>query len=272
MHDQEQISALHDVVDELLGRKSINALIRISPPFNIEKTNDHGSKEEFLAERNAIDEMQKSVRIVLNNLIAEPINEFEPQMRERLALFMNEQSRHKQATRPIANANDLVLANISTVGFFMQMLRMQNDMYAFLLERMKELDNQEEEFWKVKHRPRNYYAHSIASRMARLYVSEKAERPTYGTSSDGAHPSTSFASAVEKVFKILNIDATIRGPCQRAIKQIKDSDLREAQTALRIVELTKKADALRMPPPNPLSAFSDFNMRDAIPPSKGGEE
>ena len=88
------------------------------------------------------------------------------------------------------------------------------------------MKDQEELFWSTNHRPPNYYARTIALRLARYYARETQERPTVGTSGDGGHPSTAYTKALEEVFEELGIKATVRLPAKWAVNQITEDDLK----------------------------------------------
>ena len=63
-------------------------------------------------------------------------------------------------------------------------------------------------------RKKNPHAYLIADKLARFYLSELKEKPTYGT--DYGFPSTEYQRALEKIFDILGIDAKTPGPAKAA--------------------------------------------------------
>ncbi len=92
-------------------------------------------------------------------------------------------------------------------------------------ERLNELKDQEIEFWSVSYRAPKSYARTIALRLARLYALHKRQKPPFGTARDGNHPSTDFGRALEEIFDILNIEATVRNPAEWAIDQLTEDEI-----------------------------------------------
>lgn len=84
----------------------------------------------------------------------------------------------------------------------------------------------------MTNRSPNYYARTIALRLARLYAKEMGHRPTLGISREGNFPSTDFGRALEEVFTILNITASFRNAARWAIEQLTDEDMRPQRNAL----------------------------------------
>lgn len=80
---------------------------------------------------------------------------------------------------------DLVMQNLTQVGFFGGSIRVVSEMAEYFIERHQELRRQEAEFWTVKNRPPNYYARTIALRFAKFFARQKGAKPTFGTSKDG---------------------------------------------------------------------------------------
>jgi hypothetical protein len=63
-------------------------------------------------------------------------------------------------------------------------------------------------------------AYLVAERLAHYYLEATKERPTYGT--DGNIPSTPYTRCLEGLFKILGINAGLRGPAEAACRTMKD--------------------------------------------------
>lgn len=224
MHEEELKARLNAVVNELCGRSSHNALAALVFPFDIDQPNEHNSKKEFLLEQKAVKKALKSSRVLIDLFHVRNAEEDVKTMVQRLR--NNLDVRARKSVRPeIETPDHLVTRNMLDVGFS-RMAHIANIyLWLGLSQRERELDDQEKEFWSVSHRPPNYYARTIALRMARLYAHEKGERPTYGTARDGGHPSTRFGRAVEQVFQILDIEADVRTPIEWAIDQLTEDDL-----------------------------------------------
>ena len=72
----------------------------------------------------------------------------------------------------------------------------------------------------------------IALRFARLFANKTGKRPTFGISSEGAHPSTDFGRAIEQVFAILEIKADVRKAAEWALSHLTEQDWKPRQNAL----------------------------------------
>ena len=125
-------------------------------------------------------------------------------------------------------ASELVIMNARQLSISFHGLALMLDVDRALKERLKDLEDQEREFWSTNSRPPKYYARTIALRLARLYAREKGARPTVGVSRDGGHPSTEFTRAVERVFEVLEIKAAVRRQAKWAVAQLTDEDLKPA--------------------------------------------
>ena len=124
------------------------------------------------------------------------------------------------------HASDLAKRNFTETGLYNNFIEMTMFMQFVYKRRLKELEEQEALFWNVKSRPPNYYARTIALRFAKFYARQKSEKPTFGISRDGPHPSTEYGRILEEVFRILGIEGAVRGPAKWAISQITDDDLK----------------------------------------------
>ena len=107
------------------------------------------------------------------------------------------------AKRDLEKPHDLIVKNALELGLYYHSIVLAMELRNALIERLKELKDQEELFWSANHRPPNHYARTIALRLARYYARETQERPTVGTSSDGGHPSTAYTKALEEVLNML---------------------------------------------------------------------
>jgi hypothetical protein len=63
-------------------------------------------------------------------------------------------------------------------------------------------------------------------RFAKHFAKLRKQKPTFGTSSDGDHPSTDYGRALEEVFEILGIESNVRRAAEWAISQLVDDDWR----------------------------------------------
>ena len=159
-------------------------------------------------------------------------------------------------------AMHLVRANARSVGLRNVSLWIAIDLREALMARFEELKDQETEFWTVTNRPPNYFARTIALRTARKYARAKGEYPTLGTSRDSGEPSTAYARCLKEVFRILKIEAAIRGPAEWAISQLSDEDIKPPQGLL--------GNALAWNPQMPTEDGVMNALLEAMAPAKKG--
>ncbi|WDR04738.1 hypothetical protein PSQ90_10465 [Devosia rhodophyticola] len=236
MLNQNQIKQLKDIVDKLLGREDapLNALARFTPPFDISRPNIHDSKKVFLQEFTLVKTVVDNLRSVIDQILvlhSDEIPEY-GELCRRLAYAIEVGASQKYRDKPLNEPSDLALKNIADTGFFTNSLRIVIDMNLVYNQRLIDLQDQEKEFWNVANRAPNYYARTIALRLARLYANEKNQRPTFGISREGNYPSTDFGRALEDVFALLGIKASVRNAAQWAIEQLTDEDISSPRFAM----------------------------------------
>lgn len=78
---------------------------------------------------------------------------------------------------------------------------------------------------KGRGRRRNARAYLVAEQLARFYLRQKREKPTWGVRND--YKSTPYSTALEEIFEILEIRAASRGPAKAACKGISEADLKQ---------------------------------------------
>lgn len=232
MQDYEQIERLHQVVDDLLGIENHNALARVLSPIDTSKPNEHDTKQEFLLELSAVENSISNLRALIDEFGHKEDDLDREKMRVRLYGCLDAHALETTGRKPVNTFTDLILKNMADTGFTINMLIGMVQLFAGLSVRLKELKDQEREFWSLKHRAPNYHARTIALRLARLYANKKGKKPTFGTAKDGGHPSTDFARAVEQVFEIVGIEADVRGPSEWAIGQLTEEDYFPPSTGL----------------------------------------
>jgi|SRR6056297_112848 len=231
----EDINRLHDIVDALLERKGVNALARLSAPFDISRPNIHDSKTEFQLELATVGAMASALDKILIPVISGSNKEERPEknaMILRLAAAIDESARGRLGDINADSVSNLLRKNAIDRSLFWTAVGVIFDLRTELSNRRKELKDQQREFWSVRHRPPNYYARTIALRLARLYARETGKKPTFGLARDGGHPSTDFGRALERVFDVLKIEATVRHPAEWAISKLTDEDYRPPSTGL----------------------------------------
>jgi hypothetical protein len=223
--DGDRHERIRDVVGRLLGLSPRNALAFI-PALDISRPNIHDSKAEFLAELEIVSGTLSQLRRAFDALAPFP-EEDRPRMKivDRLLVAVDQSARQRLAGLFPTSAAELLRKNNVEIGLYLSSLRMIADLISELEVRLRELRAQEKEFWTVKNRPPRYYARTIAQRLARIYASEKGEKPTSGVARDGGHPSTEFGRALEEVFAILEIKADVRRAAEWAIGELTADDL-----------------------------------------------
>lgn len=236
MIDESQLEKLNEIVDGLLGRTNspTKRAFGIVAPFDISRPNMHDTKREFLLEKEAVAAIAMHLEGIIDQIfVAEELESPEHKaMVDRLTSAIEFGAQQRNSRRAIAHAADLALSNIHTTGFYFGSMRIIIDMKYVYEQRLRELRDQEKQFWNVTNRPPNYYARTIALRLARLYAREKGQRPTFGVSREGNFPSTDFGRALEEVYTVLDISASFRNAARWAIEQLTDEDMRPQRNAL----------------------------------------
>jgi hypothetical protein len=224
----EQPIRLNEIVNRMLDREPKgNALAMSINPFDTTPQNQHRSKPEFMAEKTRVVAAIENIEGLFDSLL--PSKEGVQEDTKACNLIrdsVNASGRQSGAKREVSDHQDLIIGNALEHGLHYHTLILSIEMKQALLDRLKELEDQENSFWSASHRPPNHYARTIALRLARLYAREKQERPTYGTSRDGGHPSTAYTKALEEVFELLEIQASVTPPARWAVSQITEEDLK----------------------------------------------
>lgn len=262
MASDEINEKLHELTEALFGRslRTATLLTKNGPPFDTTKSNVHDSKADFQAEIDAVRSVSKHAKAILDVFYSEEAKARPDHgdMVTRVQNAFQASSLREVNKRPIDSPSDLALKNVVQSGFFFNSVLVLLELYEAAYERQQELADQERDYWSVPHRPPNYYARTIALRFARLYAREKSERPTFGISSQGNHPSTDFGRALEQVFKILGIKASIKNAATWAIDQLTEDDWKPHQNAL----MGSLFGATKQPPgldPEILNAVAHYN-------------
>lgn len=236
MLDETKTEALNAAVSRLIGReaKPLNLLGGYMPVIDVSRANLHESKKEFLVELAAVQAVVDNLESIIEHIVPneEKIGPEKKAMLDRLQSAIEAKALQQNRHRSLNTAGDLALKNIFDTGFYYGSMRLIIAMFVIYRERLSELKDQEKQFWTVSSRPPNYYARSMALRLARLYAREKGQRPTFGMSREGNFPSTDFGRALEEVFRILDIKASVRNAATWALNQLSDDDLKPATNAL----------------------------------------
>jgi len=223
--------------------------------IELSKPNIHDTKKEFQAEYETVAAIVDNLKDTLHRLYPPAENKTPEQksmvdkLRSGITLLAEKGGDRYTITTPY----DLLLKNVYQVDFFTSSLIILVEMRKIFQLRLRELEEQKTKYWSVGSRPPNYYARTIAFRLARLYAKETHQRPTFGVSREGNFPSTDFGRAIEEIFQAIGITAAFRLPAKWAIDQLTDEDLN--------------------PPRNALAGFLDFGGKGlgAIPPEMRGK-
>ncbi|WP_298975073.1 hypothetical protein [uncultured Roseobacter sp.] len=221
---------LHLVVDRMLepfGKAGVrNRATTLSPdPFDTTKPNQHDSKAEFQRELDVVAGSLARLDEALDLLGSSEEDVEHYAMLRRLVPIIDQKLRRGAPRGGLADSTELIRKNVAEVGGYTGSYFVILDFSFALTERYQELKDQEEKFWNINHRAPDYYARTIALRLAKLFAREVGQRPTYGTAAIGDHPSTAYGRALEQVFEILEIKQKVRTHAKWAIKQITDEDI-----------------------------------------------
>ncbi len=206
------------------GKGLLNAF---SPPFDTSKPNLHDSKAEFLEEKRAVEDALEHIGALVR-FVASRFREDEPNHlpASRVSKYIDEKARQDLSREPSKNIVELMLKNATDYGLSFVTGILLLKVESQLENRKQELADQEATYWSSPHRAPNHYARTIALRLAKLVARETGQKPTFGTSRDGGHPSTEYGRALEEIFELLGIKAHVRHPAKWAIEQITESDLK----------------------------------------------
>ena len=197
-------------------------------PFDISRPNFHDSKREFLLERDTVQSISHHLRETFRHSTFH--KDVDDPDKLNMLLRLREKVLHYASISSDVfsgdTASDLAKNNVISTGFYNNFVGLTHTMLFFYEKRLKDLAEQEALFWSVKNRPPNYYARTIALRVAKFYAGQTREKPTFGISRDGPHPSTEYGRLLEDVFQILEINGAIRGPAVWAISQLTEDDLK----------------------------------------------
>ncbi len=256
MIDFERLEELNDFTDALFGYNKDSALAPTGPRLDLSRPNFHDSKRDFLREKTTVEQAIMHGEGFLNLFVGQEYkgDSEHADMRNRITTAVNQFAKGNARRKHLKSADDLVLKNILETGFFYNSLFVMFEILSVYRQRLAELNDQEKQFWNVTNRPPNYYARTIALRFARMYAREKRERPTFGISSQGNHPSTDFGRALEKIFQLVEVKASVRNAGVWAINQLTDDDLKPPQRGLMggLFGLDHKASSATQPTENAL--------------------
>lgn len=260
MTEDEKADQLNTLVDRLFGPVQRTILGMYSPPFDTTRPNIHDSKKEFLRELNTVVAARDHLQGVFDLLIGPPSDEpaepLQEDMIQRLKLAIERDVQVRKKTLKLERPRDLALRNLRDTGFFYNSIIVIIDLQVSLELRLRDLKEQEVQFWSVGNRPPNYYARVIALRFARLFAARSSKRPTFGISSEGSHPSTQYGRALEEVFRILEIRANVRKAAEWALTQLTEDDWRPKANAL--ASSLTEIMALGQPEPYHSNALRDL--------------
>lgn len=228
---------VEEIVDRLIGPRSRNALAFDvtwnGPRLDISKPNIHDTKKDFVKERDAVASIVEHLAAVLKELRGSKDDPQQQDMIGRLQVVVDVGARRPQEFDELETAADLALRNVVQTGFYFNSQYIIFRMIIVHEERLKELNDQEKQLWSLPNRAPNYYARTIALRLARLYAIHKRRKPPFGTARDGNHPSTDFGRALEEIFDVLEIKATVRNAAEWAIDQLTEDEINPPVNALR---------------------------------------
>lgn len=219
MHDRDKIDQLNHLVDGLLAPNEPKRAGREEPPFDLAAEAQHSTKREFLDELTIVKGIIKHLNAILELIPDDHVQT--PQTNGRLKEAVDKAIRNGTRRRKLRGGSslDLAIQNIRETGFFECSREILRDMVFAYQAILEQLVAQEEMFWSMPHRPPDHFARIIALRFARLFHHCTGNNPSFGTSSQGGHPSTKFGLALEKIFEILDIKRDIRPPAEWAIAQ-----------------------------------------------------
>lgn len=231
--DTTQNERLNEVVEPFRTRGGRGLGAEYFTAFELEKSNFHDSKSEFLEEKKLVENGLNNAEQLLDLLLSAIGREDEQNASaERIFTIVQNRAKSRNKNFTVRHASDLVRKNASEIGLPLISAYLLHDLYTELKDRLQELEDQEKEYWSGNSRPPNHYARTIALRFARFILHESGQKPTIGTSSDGNYPSTDYGRALEKVFNILGIRANFKRAGTWAISQLTEADAPQKRSIL----------------------------------------
>jgi len=249
MQEKSQEDQIDEVLDKLIGQSNAlsgkGLLGSFLPRLDVSRPNIHDDKKEFLKEKNTVEAVVNKLDATFRLLLGAKDDAAHSDMVVRLRAAIDAGGMKRLRGMSTESGRELALKNILETGLYYNSQLVILDTLSVYKERLKELKDQEIQFWSVSNRPPNYYARTIAVRLARLYAKEKGQKPTFGISREGNHPSTEFGRSLEQIFLILGIKASVRNAAVWAIDQLTEEDWSPGYNALAMGSL------LGAPNPNP---------------------
>jgi len=164
-----------ELIEANFDWKAANALLGINRvPFDLSRENIHENKKEFILERDTVSAVLNHTNAILDTLLADKKDKAFEDMASRLNEAIDRNAGQSFTGKMPKSALDIARRNILDTGFFNASLFVLIDLVSAYRQRKLELDEQEEMFWSVAHRPPNYYARSIALRFARFYARQRS--------------------------------------------------------------------------------------------------
>ncbi len=197
------------------------------PPFDISKPTLHDSKSDFQAEMDYLKQLSSSLKDAISILRPALVEDEERHvLASRVAGVINEAADQRISRKSVRNAIGLAVLSAAKCGLMGSTAYVLHALNLEVSDRIRELESQGQIHWSSKGRPPNLYARAIALRFARFIARKTGKYPTFGTASDGSHPSTDYGRALQEVFEILEIVAAVKGPATWAISQLTEDDLK----------------------------------------------
>lgn len=237
MTDKSSDELIELALDGLIGQPVKNALAPafsrdILPRLDTSKPNFHDNKREFQLEKDVVAAVILHLEGIIDQFVYENDDHERSKMRVRIETAVDKAAIVAARSRNLQTPRDLALKNVAETGFFLSSLFVIIDTMECYKNRLRELEDQEKQFWTVAHRPPNYYARTISLRVARLYARSHHAKPTFGIARDRNHPSTEFGRALEQIFAALEIKASVRGAAEWAIGQLTEDEINPPQRGL----------------------------------------
>lgn len=261
MHDKyNKMAKIDAIVAGMLNRDMSMAFAIPPSSLDISKPNEHDSKKEFTVELNAVETGLKHTTGMIDLFVLRDDQGTVVMQNRRMSSAIDKAALRDVNDLVVESAFDVIHLNMGKTGYSTSLLM------TLLNSGLRSYGIKKKSFGQLGTAP-NYYARTIALRLARIYCLETGVKPTFGTASDGGHPSTVFAKAIEQVFDILGIECDIRGPIEWALSQLTESDFTPRRNAM-MGYFSK---------PDPTGTRSDSAVVNAImgigkPPKKGSLE
>ncbi len=211
MSPNERISA---VISKMIGRDYTPTLIGRFHPFPTESPSKHENIRAFKADMKSLENFHAGLSSVWSAL-----GDLSDAQKIRLNTTAKKAALRMDGVTPekIAGLEDALLALKGTLSLLAHSIEEETALLKY----------QKEMFWSGKGIKKNYHAYFIADTLAKIYVKELKEKPSYGI--NYRTPSGKYCLALQEILEIMEIKIGFLLPAKAACNKITNADIARAK-------------------------------------------